>query len=138
MPEAMTAQADLAGRYAVQGFCFHSYWFKEGKRLLERPVHQMLDNGRPDRVRTHHLPGFAARSEQSRISVRNLLDPARFSAEHTQGTPIIVDPWPASCELRYGTVSESAGSTDPRIPVGGSHMRPATTVPPRPSAGRRA
>jgi hypothetical protein len=48
LPEALQAQADLARDYGIHGFCFHYYWFKGGKRLLERPVEQMLASGKPD------------------------------------------------------------------------------------------
>lgn len=48
LPETLEAQADLARRYGIYGFCFHYYFFKDGKRLLERPLEQMLAGGRPD------------------------------------------------------------------------------------------
>jgi GT2 family glycosyltransferase len=47
LPEAMMAQASLARRYGIHGFCFYYYWFG-GKRLLEAPIEHMLASGKPD------------------------------------------------------------------------------------------
>jgi lipopolysaccharide biosynthesis protein len=47
LPEARQAQADLAKEYDVGGFCYYHYWFN-GRRLLERPVDEILASGKPD------------------------------------------------------------------------------------------
>ena len=41
------AQADLAREYGITGFCYYHYWFT-GRRLLERPFHEVLVSGEPD------------------------------------------------------------------------------------------
>ena len=35
-------QSDLAQQYNIFGFCYYHYWFKNGKKLLERPAENML------------------------------------------------------------------------------------------------
>jgi hypothetical protein len=47
LPEVLEQQAALAAQYGIAGFCFYYYWFN-GKKLLERPVEQMLVSGKPD------------------------------------------------------------------------------------------
>jgi hypothetical protein len=47
VPETREAQADLARRNGVTGFCYWHYWFG-GKRLLERPFDDTLTTGTPD------------------------------------------------------------------------------------------
>lgn len=46
-PETRAAQAALARDYGVHGFCYYHYWFN-GRRLLERPFHEVLASGQPD------------------------------------------------------------------------------------------
>jgi GT2 family glycosyltransferase len=45
--DVMVAQAALARKYGIDGFCFYYYWFG-GKRLLDMPVERMLQNGTPN------------------------------------------------------------------------------------------
>jgi lipopolysaccharide biosynthesis protein len=47
VPEVRQAQADLARKHSIEGFCFWHYWF-HGKRLLERPFDEVLSSGQPD------------------------------------------------------------------------------------------
>jgi hypothetical protein len=48
VPEVRQAQADLARRHGIEGFCYWHYWFGNGRRLLERPFQEVLRSGRPD------------------------------------------------------------------------------------------
>jgi len=48
VPETRAAQADLARRYGIEGFCYYHYWFGDGRQLLERPFNQVLASGEPD------------------------------------------------------------------------------------------
>ncbi len=47
VPETRLAQAEMARKYGVEGFCYWHYWFA-GKRLLERPFNEVLNSGQPD------------------------------------------------------------------------------------------
>jgi lipopolysaccharide biosynthesis protein len=47
LPETRLSQAALAHNHGISGFCYYHYWFG-GKRLLERPVNEMLASGQPD------------------------------------------------------------------------------------------
>lgn len=41
-PETMRWQADLMHHYGVDGMCFYHYYFKDGRRILERPAENLL------------------------------------------------------------------------------------------------
>jgi lipopolysaccharide biosynthesis protein len=41
------AQAALAAQHGIHGFCYYHYWFA-GRRLLEKPLDNMLASGKPD------------------------------------------------------------------------------------------
>lgn len=40
-------QAELAKAYGIEGFCYYHYWFG-GRRILERPVNEILSSGEPE------------------------------------------------------------------------------------------
>jgi lipopolysaccharide biosynthesis protein len=46
--ETRVAQAEMAKKYGIEGFCYWHYWFGNGKRLLERPFNEVLISGSPD------------------------------------------------------------------------------------------
>jgi lipopolysaccharide biosynthesis protein len=41
------AQAEMARKYGISGFCYYHYWFNE-KMLLEKPFNEVLESGKPD------------------------------------------------------------------------------------------
>lgn len=47
LAETRAAQAELAREYGIYGFCYYHYWF-HGRRILERPLDEVLASGRPD------------------------------------------------------------------------------------------
>jgi GT2 family glycosyltransferase/2-polyprenyl-3-methyl-5-hydroxy-6-metoxy-1,4-benzoquinol methylase len=47
MAEVREAQAALAEQHGIHGFCYYHYWFG-GKRLLDRPLSEVLASGRPE------------------------------------------------------------------------------------------
>lgn len=44
----MEKQASMAQEYGIYGFCYYHYWFKNGKKLLEKPLELMLHNPKID------------------------------------------------------------------------------------------
>ena len=47
VPEAREKQAQLAREHGLEAFCYWHYWFN-GKRLLQRPIDEILKSGNPD------------------------------------------------------------------------------------------
>ncbi len=47
MPEVREEQAQLARQYGISAFCYYYYWFA-GKKLLNRPLDEVLQSGAPD------------------------------------------------------------------------------------------
>ena len=47
LPEVRDAQAQLARQYGLAAFCYYYYWF-DGKKLLQRPLEEVLAAGRPE------------------------------------------------------------------------------------------
>ena len=47
VPEVRLAQAELAGKYGIEGFCYWHYWF-HGTQVLERPFDEVLATGEPN------------------------------------------------------------------------------------------
>jgi glycosyltransferase involved in cell wall biosynthesis len=47
VPEVREQQAAMARAFGIHGFCYYYYWFN-GRRLLDRPLREMLESGRPD------------------------------------------------------------------------------------------
>ena len=48
LPEIREQQAELARGAGVEGFMYWHYWMGNGKRLLNRPIDEVLASGKPD------------------------------------------------------------------------------------------
>lgn len=48
VPEVRYEQAELARKSGIAAFAYWHYWFGNGKRLLERPLNEVLKTGSPD------------------------------------------------------------------------------------------
>ena len=48
VPEVRAEQARLAREGGIEGFCYWHYWFGNGRRVLERPLDEVIDTGEPD------------------------------------------------------------------------------------------
>ena len=48
VPETRQQQADLAKTYGVDGFIYYHYWFGNGKKVLERPLQEVVKSKQPD------------------------------------------------------------------------------------------
>jgi hypothetical protein len=48
LAESRAAQAELAGAHGIEAFLFWHYWFGNGRRILERPVNEIIASGEPD------------------------------------------------------------------------------------------
>lgn len=48
MPEARKAQAEMAKKYGVDGFCYWHYWFGYGETIMEKPIQAVVESGEPD------------------------------------------------------------------------------------------
>ncbi len=47
LPESRIAQAALAEKYGIEGFCYWHYWFG-GKKILNKPFEEVLNSKKPD------------------------------------------------------------------------------------------
>ena len=46
--EVREQQANLAKEYGISAFCYWHYWFGNRKRILERPLNEVIASGSPD------------------------------------------------------------------------------------------
>ncbi len=80
LSETREAQATLAKAHSVAAFCYYHYWFGHGRRLLERPLADVLALGKPD------FPFMVCWANQTWSGVWHGLD-KRILAEQTYPGP---------------------------------------------------
>lgn len=48
IPEVRKAQAELAKKAGIEGFCYWHYWFGNGKKVLDMPFNEVLNSKEPN------------------------------------------------------------------------------------------
>lgn len=48
IPEVREKQVQLAKKANVSAFCYYHYWFGNGKKILEKPLEDLISNNKPD------------------------------------------------------------------------------------------
>lgn len=48
VPEVREQQAQLAKNAGIEGFCYWHYWFGNGRKILDRPITEVIQSGKPD------------------------------------------------------------------------------------------
>ena len=48
LPQVREEQAELAKQAGIDAFCYWHYWFGNGKQLLEKPLQEVVESGKPD------------------------------------------------------------------------------------------
>jgi hypothetical protein len=48
MAEIKEQQAELAREAGIEGFCYWHYWFGNGRKIIERPITDVIQSGKPD------------------------------------------------------------------------------------------
>lgn len=48
LEQTRIAQAELAKKYGIEGFCYWYYWFGNGDKILEMPIQEVIKSGKPD------------------------------------------------------------------------------------------
>lgn len=64
LSESREAQAKMAKEAGIYGFCYWHYYFGHGKQLMERPLNEVVDLGKPD---FPFCLGWANESWQSKV-----------------------------------------------------------------------
>jgi len=48
LPEVRDAQAEMAKDAGIEGFLYWNYWFGNGRKILEMPLNELINTGKPD------------------------------------------------------------------------------------------
>jgi lipopolysaccharide biosynthesis protein len=101
--EVREKQAQLAAEAGVTGFCYWHYWFGNGKRLLDLPLKDLLESGKPN---FPFCLGWANESWKSKVwSSDDLVEDKLLIEQEYPGAQDIIDHFyeilPALRDPRY-------------------------------------
>ena len=90
-PDTLKWQADLMKKYGVDGLCFYHYYFKDGRKILERPAELLLDNSDIDMPFCFYWANESWKRSWSNVPNANVWNMEAATENKSNGNGLLLD-----------------------------------------------